>query len=113
MQINNNFISTIEKHMYDKTIYVHNTDVFVDNELNKKMVLSELREEKKCNIQSVNHVVLKNKYGLDITGDYIITTSKSDIKKDNYIKYNNDTYSIKELLEYNSHLKIIIEKVKL
>lgn len=106
----------IKKHffniMYTTKVKVYETIEEVDEELNVVRIKGQDIEELLCNIQPVNKSIMLNNYGLDIDAKYLLTTNVFNYPKTVYIEHERDTYKISEILKYESHYKVFIDKVK-
>lgn len=108
MKVPESFKNAFEKIMYCDVLRVfkRKEDV-VDEYLNTKYNF-EFSKDIKGNVNNTSNTILKEKYGLDIDAEYIITTNER-LSLEEYILYNYKLYKIEKVLEHASHFKVFIK----
>lgn len=104
-----NFSEIISKNFYDKEITIYNKINTIDEEGNEIIGSKELKSTIICNITPTSNTLIKEKYGLDIEANYLITCNvKENINLNDICEYLNVEYVVTGIFNFDTHKKIII-----
>jgi len=110
MKVSKNFIESIAKFFYDKTIFILEKIEQRDNEGAITFDVGSIIYQFKGNVNYQVSQEIQKEYGLDYQIDIVITTDCNQVKIGDLVSYEDVVYSIKDVKVRDSHCRLVGSK---